>query len=155
MSETLDVLAIEQYADNDRTPMMKYGYKFYLKQQDLWNLRKEDSASYCHQKFDEAWEAEHESRRPSLWFALFRGYGGPFFRGAVFKTGSDCLAFLQPQLLRFLISFVESYSGKHPQPIIQGAAIALAMFVVSISQTMCLHQVCETASYKGPYSTIC
>lgn len=121
--------------------MMKYGYKFFLTQQDLWHLRPRDTSSYSHEKFDEAWEAEHEGRRPSLWFALFRAYGGPFFRGAIFKTLSDVLNFVQPQLLRFLITFVQSYSTSQPEPIIKGAAIAIGMFVVSISQTMCLHQV--------------
>lgn len=122
---------------------MKYGYRHYLTQQDLWPLRARDTSSHCHDRFEEAWEAEHEGRRrPSLWFTLFRGYGGPYFRGAIFKTGGDILAFMQPQLLRFLIEFVESYSTDNAEPIIKGAAIALAMFTVSISQTMCLHQVC-------------
>ena len=126
---------------------MKYGYKHYLRQQDLWRLRRRDTASYCHDRFEEAWEMEHEGHRPSLWFTLFRGYGGPFLRGALFKTASDCLAFAQPQLLRFLIDFVKSYSAaspESPQPVIKGAAIAIAMFMVSVSQTMCLHQVRNT-----------
>ena len=127
--------------------MMRYGYQNYLKQKDLWNLRKRDTSSSCYEKFEEAWEAEHERRRPSLWITLFRGYGGPFFRGSIFKTAADFLSFVQPQLLRLLINFVESYSGHAPKPVIEGAAIALAMFAVSVTQTMCLHQV-RLASYR-------
>ena len=120
---------------------MKYGYHNYLRQQDLWRLRQRDSSSYCHESFQEAWEVEHDGQKRSLWFAVFRAYGGPFLRAAVFKTTSDVLNFAQPQLLRFLIDFVQSYSSSAPQPIIKGATIAIGMFIVSTAQTVCLHQV--------------
>ncbi|KAL9092720.1 MAG: hypothetical protein Q9159_000618 [Coniocarpon cinnabarinum] len=131
------------------TPMMKYGYHYFLTQQDLWPLRRRDTTESSHEKFEEAWEAEHEGKRPSLWFTLFRAYGGPFLRGAVFKTASDVLNFAQPQLLRFLIDFVQSYSTPEPQPLIKGASIAIGMFAVSVSQTMCLHQYFQRAFETG------
>lgn len=136
---------------NWMTPMMRYGYKNYLTQDDLWNLRKRDMTSATSDVFEEAWQYELEHRKhPSLWIALFRGFGGPYFRGAVIKTVSDVLAFVQPQLLRLLISFVDSYRrGNEPQPPIRGAAIALAMFTVSISQTVCLHQYFQRAFETG------
>lgn len=129
--------------------MMKYGYKAFLTQDNLWKLRTRDSASHTYTAFEEAWEAEHETRRPSLWFTLFRGYGGPFIRGSIFKTMSDVLAFAQPQLLRLLISFVDSYRTDSPQPIARGAFIAIAMFLVSITQTVCLHQYFQRAFETG------
>ncbi|KAI9672198.1 MAG: hypothetical protein M1831_002012 [Alyxoria varia] len=131
------------------TPLMKYGYNHYLTQEDLWNMRKRDTASTTHEQFEEAWEAEKERKSPSLWLALFRGFGGPFFRGSIFKTGSDCLAFVQPQLLRLLIAFVDSYRTPEPQTVARGAAIALAMFTVSVSQTVCLHQYFGRAFETG------
>ncbi|CAK3838118.1 ABC transporter [Lecanosticta acicola] len=132
------------------TPMMKYGHKEYLTQDDLWNLRKTDSTRACTASFEENWGAEMEKKKPSLWRALFVSYGAPYLWGAVIKTGADCLAFVQPQLLRFLISFVDSYRpGNEPQPPIKGAAIALAMFVVSVSQTACLHQYFQRAFETG------
>ena len=78
-------------------------------------------------------------------------YGGPYLRGAIIKTGSDVLAFVQPQLLRLLIAFVYSYGGggRTPQPAAKGAAIALAMFAVSIGQTACLHQYFQRAFESG------
>lgn len=132
------------------TPMMKYGYKEYLTQDDLWNLRKSDSTRACTASFEEIWSHELEKKKPSLWKTLFVAYGGPYLMGAVIKTGSDCLAFVQPQLLRFLISFVDSYRpGNEPEPPIKGAAIALAMFVVSVAQTACLHQYFQRAFETG------
>ncbi|OCK85487.1 multidrug resistance-associated protein 1 [Lepidopterella palustris CBS 459.81] len=131
------------------TPMMRYGYKNFLTQDDLWNLRKRDTTKSTLESFDEAWSNELDKKHPSLWLALFRGFGGPYFRGSLIKTLSDILAFVQPQLLRLLITFVDSYRTDHPQPVIRGAAIALAMFAVSVSQTACLHQYFQRAFETG------
>ena len=122
--------------------MMKYGYKNFLTQEDLWNLRERDKTRATGSVFSKMWADELEKKRPSLWIALFRSFGGPYFRGAVIKTLSDVLQFAQPQLLRLLISFVDSRrrGDAEAQPVIRGAAIALAMFAVSVSQTVCLHQ---------------
>lgn len=132
------------------TPMMKYGYKEFLTQDDLWNLRKRDTTRATAGTFEESWAIELEKKKPNLWIALFRSFGGPYFRGAVIKTGSDCLAFVQPQLLRLLITFVDSYRpGREPQPPAKGAAIALAMFAVSVGQTAFLHQYFQRAFETG------
>lgn len=132
------------------TPMMKYGYKEFLTQDDLWNLRKRDTTRATAGTFEESWAIELEKKKPNLWIALFRSFGGPYFRGAVIKTGSDCLAFVQPQLLRLLITFVASYGkGREPQPPAKGAAIALAMFAVSVGQTAFLHQYFQRAFETG------
>lgn len=133
------------------TPMMKYGYKEYLTQDDLWNLRKRDTTKTTGSVLEDAWAVELEKKHPSLWMAMFRAFPGPYLRGSVIKTISDALAFLQPQLLRLLISFIGSYRGDNsrPQPVIRGAAIALAMFAVSVSQTVCLHQYFQRAFETG------
>ena len=133
------------------TPLMKYGYKEYLTQDDLWNLRREDTTKATGDVLEQMWADELEKKRPSLWIALFRGFGGPYFWGSLIKTLSDMLSFAQPQLLRLLISFVDSYrSGNpHPQPVIRGAAISLAMFAVSVAQSALLHQYFQRAFETG------
>ncbi|KAF1981153.1 ABC transporter family protein [Aulographum hederae CBS 113979] len=131
------------------TPMMKYGYKNFLIQDDLWNLRKRDATRTTDEQFQEAWAIELEKKHPNLWIAMVRAFGGPFLRGACFKTVSDVLNFVQPQLLRLLITFVASYTGENPQPVIRGAAIALAMFAVSVAQTAFLHQYFQRAFETG------
>lgn len=133
------------------TPLMKYGYRDYLTQDDLWNLRKRDTAQATGGALETAWAIELEKKHPSLWMAMFRGFSGPYLRGSVIKSMSDVLSFCQPQLLRLLISFVESYrnGNPHPQPIIRGAAIAIAMFAVSVLQTVCLHQYFQRAFETG------
>ncbi len=133
------------------TPMMKYGYREFLTQDDLWNLRARDTTNATGKTLEETWSDELEKKRPSLWMAMFRGFGGPYFRATVIKTFSDTLSFVQPQLLRLLISFVDSYrnGNPHPQPIIRGAAISLAMFAVSVAQTALLHQYFQRAFETG------
>jgi len=131
------------------TPMMRYGYKNFLTQDDLWNLRKIDQTQSTTEAFETAWEKQLQKKKPSLWIALFSAFGGPYFRGACIKTVSDVLAFIQPQLLRYLISFVDSYRTENPQPPIKGAAIALAMFAVSVGQTTFLHQYFQRAFETG------
>ncbi|KAF8857585.1 hypothetical protein BDZ45DRAFT_803222 [Acephala macrosclerotiorum] len=132
------------------TPMMRHGYKKFLTEDDLWNLAKRDTTKSTGDAFRKAWDHELEHKKnPSLWMAIFRAFSGPYFRGACFKTVSDTLAFVQPQLLRLLINFVDSYRYENPQPVIRGAAIALAMFAVSVGQTMALHQYFQRAFETG------
>ncbi|OAX83617.1 hypothetical protein ACJ72_02017 [Emergomyces africanus] len=131
------------------TPLMKFGYKNFLTQDDLWNLRRRDATRVTGSELEKAWARELKKKKPSLWIALFRAFSAPYFRGAVIKCGSDVLAFVQPQLLRLLITFVDSYRSDNPQPVARGVAIALAMFFVSVSQTVCLHQYFQRAFETG------
>jgi ABC-type multidrug transport system fused ATPase/permease subunit len=131
------------------TPLMKRGYKTFLTQDDLWNLRRRDTTRATAGSFESAWEHELEKKHPSLWLALFRAFGAPYLRGGLIKTVSDVLNFAQPQLLRLLITFVDSYRTDNPQPVARGVAIALAMFAVSVIQTACLHQYFQRAFETG------
>jgi ABC-type multidrug transport system fused ATPase/permease subunit len=81
---------------------------------------------------------------------VFRAYGGPYVLAGLFKMLNDISAFIQPQLLRYLIAFVSSYdSGKEPEPVIKGAAIALAMFGIAVFQTSMIHQYFQGAFVTG------
>lgn len=134
------------------TPLMKYGYSTYLTEDDLWALAKKDTTKTTGASFDDAWQHElKRSDRPSLWLAIFHAYGGPYMLAAIFKVGNDLSAFAQPQLLRYLITFVGSYynKGEEPQPVIQGAAVALAMFGVAFTQTIMIHQYFQLAFETG------
>ncbi|KAI0481182.1 P-loop containing nucleoside triphosphate hydrolase protein [Xylariaceae sp. FL0804] len=133
------------------TPMMRHGYKHFLTEEDLWGLSPSDTTSSTGEKFDRAWQYELKHRKkPSLWIAMFRAYGGPYMLATVFKIINDLAAFAQPQLLRYLISFVDSYSeGKEPQPPIKGASIAIAMFFVATLQTGMIHQYFQLTFVSG------
>lgn len=134
------------------TPMMKRGYKVFLTENDLWGLAKSDQTKKTGADFGEAWKREMKYRpnAPSLWIALFRAYGGPYAVAAIFKVGNDISQYIQPQLLRLLISFARSYeTDGTPEPVIKGAAIALAMFATAVFQTSMVHQYFQRAFETG------
>ncbi|KAK5652526.1 hypothetical protein OQA88_10432 [Cercophora sp. LCS_1] len=133
------------------TPLMRYGYSQYLTEEDLWGLAKKDTTKATGAAFDDAWQHELKTREhPSLWIALFRAYGGPYMLASIFKIGNDLSAFTQPQLLKYLITFIDSYRvGQEPEPVIKGAAIALAMFGVAFFQTTMIHQYFQLTFVTG------
>jgi ABC-type multidrug transport system fused ATPase/permease subunit len=132
------------------TPLMKFGYENYLTEDDLWGLQKSDTSKATGSAFETAWQHQLQNReRPSLWIALFHAYGGQYALAGVFKVMNDISAFIQPQLLRLLITWVASYKGKEPQPVIQGASIALAMFAVAVFQTSMIHQYFQGTFVTG------
>ncbi|RMZ75001.1 hypothetical protein DV737_g5549, partial [Chaetothyriales sp. CBS 132003] len=137
------------------SPLMKFGYGHFLTADDLWNLRQRDTTRVTGDQLQAAWDAElkkktPKNKRPSLWIALAKAFGRPYLRAACIKTVSDCLSFVQPQLLRLLITFVDSYrAGNKPQPAISGIAIVFAMFATSVCQTVTLHQYFQRAFETG------
>lgn len=46
-----------------------------------------------------------------LWKALFLAYGGTYAAAAMLKIVSDLLSYLQPQLLRWLLSYIAAYQS--------------------------------------------
>jgi ATP-binding cassette, subfamily C (CFTR/MRP), member 1 len=52
------------------TPMMKYGYKEFLTQDDLWNLRKRDTTRSTAGIFEEAWENEVSYKKKPMYLTV-------------------------------------------------------------------------------------
>lgn len=110
--------------------MMKLGYRKHLMETDLWALPKPDQADAIGQKLAQKWQRQRQLVRdgrksqPSLWIALAQAYGGPYWVAAGFKAAQDVLSFLQPQLLKALLRFVDSYRTDHPQPASRGFAVS-------------------------------
>lgn len=87
----------------------------------------------------------------SLWVAIFSAYGGPYVFAAGLKIIQDCLAFLQPQFLRWLLTYISLYQSARenrkyggsagPSPL-EGFAIAALMFIAAIVQTITMNQAC-------------
>ncbi|EDK40781.2 hypothetical protein PGUG_04879 [Meyerozyma guilliermondii ATCC 6260] len=132
-------------------PLMKKGYVQYLTEYDLPPLPNFLKSSTTSQSFLHNWENQRGNK--SLVSALSKSFGADFLLGGLFKGLQDCAAFIQPQLLRLLIKFVNEYSeslkaGK-PIPLTRGLMIAGSMFIVSVGQTTCLHQYFERAFDMG------
>jgi ATP-binding cassette, subfamily C (CFTR/MRP), member 1 len=121
------------------TPMMKYGHKVYLTESDLWSLRSIDRSSNASKAFSYEWEKQLRKKSPSVTWAILRAYGKTYAVAGVFKACQDILAFVQPQLLRKLLSFVNNFEQGNSSTV-KGFAIAGTMFLISVIQTSFLHQ---------------
>lgn len=131
--------------------LMRKGYVQYLTERDLPPLPRNLKSSNTSSAFNHYWNTQ--TSRPSLAWALSKAFGASFLLGGVFKGLQDSLAFVQPQLLRLLIKFVNEYSESlkrdDPIPLTKGFMIAGSMFVVSVTQTGCLHQYFQRAFDLG------
>lgn len=140
------------------TPLMKKGASEYISENDLPSLRPEDASERLGQTLHDTLQKQSVSfikcspspytlPFSSLWKALFISYGGPYALAAGMKLLQDCLSFLQPQLLRWLLSYISicqtaryADDSTKPHPL-EGFSIAVLMFVASVAQTVILNQV--------------
>ncbi|CAI5760337.1 unnamed protein product [Candida verbasci] len=132
--------------------LMKKGYHKFLVESDLPPLPKELKATRTSNLFNHYWNKQPMHKK-SLFWAISQAFGLQFLLGGVFKAAQDSLAFVQPQLLRLLIKFVNDYSKSmkkgEPIPLTKGLMIAVSMFIVSVVQTACLHQYFQRAFDLG------
>uniref|UniRef100_A0AAQ4R6L2 ATP-binding cassette, sub-family C (CFTR/MRP), member 3 n=1 Tax=Gasterosteus aculeatus aculeatus TaxID=481459 RepID=A0AAQ4R6L2_GASAC len=75
------------------------------------------------------------SRQPSFLRALIKAFGPYFLIGSAFKLLQDVITFVNPQLLRMLISFTKEKEA----PDWWGYSLAFLMFFTAILQTLILH----------------
>lgn len=131
-------------------PLMKKGFYQFLTERDMPFLPLDHRAANTASLFYKNWNSQVT---PSLFWAISKSFGVPFLVGGVFKGLQDALAFVQPQLLRMLIRFVNDYSESlekgEPIPLTRGLMIAGGMFVVSVTQTAFLHQYFQRAFEMG------
>ncbi|KAG0695817.1 P-loop containing nucleoside triphosphate hydrolase protein, partial [Suillus ampliporus] len=133
------------------TPLMKKGSKEFITEDDLPALLPRDESENLSKDLQSALE-----KHSSLWVALFVSYGGPYVGAAFFKLLQDSLAFLQPQLLRWLLAYISSYQSTKgaanllvgPSPL-EGYVIAIIMFVAAMTQNVILHQYFQICFETG------
>ncbi|XP_075949230.1 ATP-binding cassette sub-family C member 3 isoform X1 [Anarhichas minor] len=76
------------------------------------------------------------SRQPSFLRALIKAFGPYFLIGSAYKLLQDVITFVNPQLLRMLISFTKQKGA----PDWWGYSLAALMFFTAILQTLILHR---------------
>ncbi|TID19224.1 hypothetical protein CANINC_003794 [Pichia inconspicua] len=132
------------------TPLMQKGYQKFLLQSDLPPLPKSLKSKVLSDELEHSWITElNKPGSPSLFKSLVRSFGKPFVIGGIFKFVQDCIAFIQPQLLKNLIIFVHDYNDDHSIPLTKGFMIVFAMFSLSVLQTAALHQYFERVFDTG------
>jgi ABC-type multidrug transport system fused ATPase/permease subunit len=134
------------------TPMMRLGKSQYLTEDDLWILPRTDQTDALTNQLQQTWSRQlsRATSSPSLIRAIAQAYGGPYLLAALLKCIQDILQFSQPQLLRRLLNFADSYSpGNQPEPASRGYMIAALMFLCALVQTSFLHQYLYRFSITG------
>lgn len=132
------------------TPLMQLGHQKFLVQNDLPPLPSYLKTDYLSSKLEKNWKLQtHKKSSPSLFLALVKSFGSPFALAGLFKLIQDCIAFIQPQLLKQLIIFVNDYHKDTSIPLTKGLMIVSAMFSLSILQTVSLHQYFERVLDTG------
>lgn len=85
------------------------------------------------------------SCRPSLLGALLRSFGVRFGLAGLLKLVHDLLQFASPVLLRQLIQYL-----KHPQqPLATGIALAAALLLSNILQSLCIQTYFQLVMRSG------
>lgn len=128
---------------NYLNPLLALGYKQRITWDDLPALAYRDSTEAASDTFGRAWLAQSTSGVDhSLLRALLTGFKQTYAQAIVFKFAADLFSLAQPQLLRLLMSYIQS-ADKRP---VAGTAIPLAMFMASILQSLCIHQCFQRLS---------
>ncbi|KAK2463720.1 hypothetical protein APHAL10511_004471 [Amanita phalloides] len=133
------------------TPLMQKGVAQFLTEDDLPPLKPSDESERLGQHLEEA------LKKHTLWKALFVAYGPHYAIAALLKIIQDCFAFLQPQLLRWLLAYISRHQDarfdllrQEPRPsALEGFAIALTMFLSAVVQTATLNQYFQRAFETG------
>ncbi|TKY85683.1 hypothetical protein EX895_005223 [Sporisorium graminicola] len=133
-------------------PLMTLGAKKFVTEDDMWALPANEDAENLGRRFDKFWTQTKDKTtgKPAFWTTLAYSYGGPFLFAAILKSAQDTLAFVQPQILRKLLQFVQSYdSADANQSAMQGYLLSAALFAVAITQTSFLHQYFQLVFVTG------
>ncbi|KAG6844742.1 hypothetical protein H0H87_004074 [Tephrocybe sp. NHM501043] len=131
------------------TSLMKKGASQFITEADLPSLQTHDESENLGKVLQNA------LTKHTLWKALFMSYGGPYAGAAGLKVFQDCLAFLQPQLLRWLLVYISWYQTARFENFadapssLQGFSIAVLMFVASVAQTVALNQYFQRTFETG------
>uniref|UniRef100_A0A8C9VTA4 ATP-binding cassette, sub-family C (CFTR/MRP), member 3 n=1 Tax=Scleropages formosus TaxID=113540 RepID=A0A8C9VTA4_SCLFO len=141
------------------TSMAIKGYKNPLESKDLWSLNKRDTSDVIVPNLLKEWEREKakverhkcfhtpeeaevllseqpKAKQPSFLRALLRSFGPYFLIGSAYKLLQDLITFVNPVLLRMLISFTKQKGV----PTWWGFALSFLMFSCAVLQTLILHQ---------------
>ncbi|KAJ2781309.1 hypothetical protein GGI15_003253 [Coemansia interrupta] len=122
------------------TPLLEKGYRDPLQFEDIWDLATEYRPDVVTDRFQQNWQRELSSTRPSLLRATIRTYREPWIIGGILKLVRDLISFLNPILLSRLIGFVSKYGTPEAQPVEYGYFYVISMFVVASLQTLTLEQ---------------
>nr|CAD7452939.1 unnamed protein product [Timema tahoe] len=139
-------------------PFVWKGYRSPIRNLDLWGLTPEETSAEIVPSFNKYWEktldkasspegvrltyfnlhrviqfvkTTKKTKKPSVLLALVKAFGPTFLFGSILLFCANVLTFVNPQILKYLITFVSS-----DDPLWKGYMYASMMFVAAAVQTM-------------------
>ncbi|CAO1628044.1 unnamed protein product [Parajaminaea phylloscopi] len=137
-------------------PMMKLGASKYLTENDLWSLPPGEDSESLGERFAHYYKTKRTADGgPRLWTSLAYSFGGTYAVAGLLKGLQDLLAFAQPQLLRRLLRFVQTWDDARrddsitAEPASRGFMITASLFTVALVQTAILHNYFQRCFVTG------
>ncbi|KAK0543049.1 hypothetical protein OC846_006298 [Tilletia horrida] len=133
-------------------PLFSLGRKKFLTEDDMYALPPTDDCESLGQRFSYHWERTRSKKtgKGRIWTTLAWAYGGPFAVGGMFKIAQDLMQFAQPQILRWLLQFVQTWDDPEKrQPAELGYLLCILLFAVATLQTAFLHQYFQRSFNTG------
>ncbi|OMJ18465.1 Metal resistance protein YCF1 [Smittium culicis] len=130
-------------------PLIDTGYKHMLRISDLFQLPKDIQTKKVSVDFWNQWSKERESSRNSVFLTLVNVFGSTYALAGLLKFIFDILQFAQPVLLKKLLAFVISYTDGKETSIATGFYYSGAMFILSVIQSLFLHQYFNISMLTG------
>ncbi|CAD6926039.1 unnamed protein product [Tilletia controversa] len=132
-------------------PLFSLGRKKYLTEDDMYALPPNDDCESLGAQFTSCWESTRDKDgNGRIWRTLFKAYGAPFAVGGLLKACQDIASFAQPQILRWLLQFVQNWDLKEKrQPAEVGYLLSILLFAVAVLQTAFLHQYFQRSFATG------
>ncbi|XP_037043483.1 multidrug resistance-associated protein 1-like [Bradysia coprophila] len=129
------------------------GYKAPLTQDDLWDLKPEDTTTEIYPEFTRHWEEARNAsvkrngkssvksqNKASILPALFKTFWTYLLFGWLLKLACDIITFMLPQLLGLTIEFVDSSTGENRPEMWKGIMYAVLLFIVASLQSILFQQ---------------
>lgn len=118
-------------------PLLATGYESPLQEEDLYDLRKENTPAYNYQILEQAWALEPQPGPQGeggafMWRVLMRMIWKPFTMCATLQMLSTLMRFASPLLLQQMVQLIETGESADAW---HGYVIAISMLAASVVQT--------------------
>ena len=116
--------------------MVWRGWRRYLVNEDLWTLNPSDRCRGVIPLWDANWDDQKKAKQPkrkplSILNTLVSSFGGVFAASAILQLIYTIISFVSPQLVNFLIAFVES-----EEPMWRGYLYTITLIAVTMLNTI-------------------
>ena len=116
--------------------MVWRGWRRYLVNEDLWTLNPSDRCRGVIPMWDANWDDQKKAKQPkrkplSILNTLVSSFGGVFAASAILQLIYTIISFVSPQLVNFLIAFVES-----DEPMWRGYLYTITLIAVTMLNTI-------------------